>query len=225
MIVADRKPLAEILTLVRHAGRILLVGCQECVTVCLAGGEREVAELSLILRLARAQGRAQVDGPLEVITATVHRQCDDEFLAPLADQVANVDCVVSMSCGVGVQHMAAYFPHTWVVPALNTRFAGATIKQGLWEERCSLCGDCQLYRTGGICPITRCAKSLLNGPCGGSHEGHCEISADIPCAWQQIYDHLRTMGKLELIEEIVCVKDWSRARDGGLRRSVREDVS
>ncbi len=133
----------------------------------------------------------------EVTDVTVQRQCEWEYLDEIAEQVGEVDVVLSLGCGIGVQAMAEHFPNAWVVPGLNTSFLGLPTEQGVWAERCAACGDCILGLTGGICPIARCSKSLLNGPCGGSEDGHCEINADVPCAWQLIYDRLSSMGKLD----------------------------
>jgi hypothetical protein len=130
-----------------------------------------------------------------------------------------------MGCGVGVQFLAERYPNKWIVPALNTQFAGATLEHGHWEERCGLCGDCVLHMTGGICPIIRCSKSLLNGPCGGSQNGVCEISKEVKCGWQLIYDRLKGLDKLDLIYQVHPPKNWSKNRDGGPRKLVREDLA
>jgi len=110
------------------------------------------------------------------------------------------------------------------VPGLNTSFLGLPEKQGVWAERCAACGNCILDKTAGICPIARCAKSLLNGPCGGSQGGRCEIDPQVECAWQLIYDRLQAREELELLEEIIPPRDWSTNRDGGPRRIIREDL-
>ena len=120
--------------------------------------------------------------------------------------------------------MAEHFPNAWIVPGLNTSFLGLPLEQGVWAERCAACGDCILGLTGGICPIARCSKSLLNGPCGGSIDGHCEVNAEIPCGWQLIYDRLSSMGKLETLMDIQPPKNWRTSRDGGPRKIVREDL-
>lgn len=221
MIVAEQKPLAEIAGFVADCNKILVAGCLGCVAVCLAGGEKETEVLATALRMhRRLQGK-----PLETVTYTATRQCDPEYVDAMADLVKDVDAVVSLACGVGVQYIAERYPDKWVVPALNTRFAGGSVAQGVWEERCGLCGECILHKTGGICPIIRCSKSLLNGPCGGSQYGKCEISKDVPCAWQLIYDRMKALGRLEWLLEYQPPKDWSKSRDGGPRKAVREDAT
>lgn len=220
MIVAEQKTLEEIKALIGNARKVLVVGCGTCVTVCFAGGAREAAIVAAELRMA-----SKLEGnPKEVSDVTVQRQCEWEYLDQIAEQVGQVDVVLSLGCGVGVQAIAEHFPNTWVVPGLNTKFMGLPLEQGVWAERCAACGDCILGLTGGICPIARCSKSLLNGPCGGSVDGHCEVNAEIPCAWQLIYDRLKRLGKLEVLMEIQPPKNWQKARDGGPRKIVREDL-
>lgn len=220
MIVAEQKSLDEMKTLIGEAQKVLVVGCGTCVTVCFAGGAREAAIVAASLRMA-----TQLDGNARAVSdVTVQRQCEWEYLDEIAEQVRAADVVLSLGCGIGVQAIAEHFPQAWVVPGLNTSFLGLPTEQGVWAERCAACGDCLLGRTGGICPIARCSKSLLNGPCGGSEGGHCEINPDIPCAWQLIYDRLSSLGKLDLLLEIQPPKNWKAARDGGPRKIVREDL-
>jgi len=220
VIVAEQKKLDEIKTLIGDAKNVLVVGCGTCVTVCFAGGSREAAILAASLRMA-----SKLDGGEKNVTdVTVQRQCEWEYLDTIAEQIANADTVLSIGCGIGVQAIAEHFPECWVVPGLNTTFLGVPLEQGIWAERCAACGDCVLGITGGICPIARCSKSLLNGPCGGSEGGHCEINADIPCAWQLIYDRLTSKGKLDVLLELQPPKNWQTSRDGGPRKIVREDL-
>ncbi len=220
MIVAEQKSLEELKTLVSGAEKVLVVGCGTCVTVCFAGGAREAAIAASSLRMT-----SKLEGnPLEVTDVTVQRQCEWEYLDQIAEQVKDADIVLSLGCGVGVQAIAEHFDQTWVVPGLNTKFLGLPTEQGVWAERCAACGDCVLGLTGGICPIARCSKSLLNGPCGGSEAGHCEINPEIPCAWQLIYDRLNSLGKLNVLLEFQPPKNWRTSRDGGPRKIVRQDL-
>lgn len=220
MIVAEQKPLAEIKAMLKGAHKVLVAGCGTCVTVCMAGGEKEVGILASSLRMAtRLEGE-----PMDCDEVTVQRQCEWEYLDPLAERLPGYDAVLSLACGIGVQAMAQRFPEVWVLPGLNTTFLGMPPEQGIWEERCQACGQCILDRTGGVCPIARCSKQLLNGPCGGSQDGMCEVSDDTPCAWQLIYDRMTALGKLELLLEVQPPKDWSTARHGGPRRIVRDDL-
>jgi ferredoxin len=220
MIVAEQKPLEEIKGLLGEAGRVLIVGCGTCVTVCFAGGEKEAGILGSLLRMStKMEGHAK-----DVGEVTVQRQCEWEYLDAIRDRVAEADVVLSLGCGVGVQALAERYPNAVVVPGLNTKFMGLPLEQGVWAERCAACGQCLLGLTGGICPIARCSKQLLNGPCGGSSQGKCEVNPDIECAWQLIYDKLKAQGRLHLLMEITPPKDWRTSRDGGPRKIVREDL-
>ena len=155
---------------------------------------------------------------------TLERQCDHEYLEEIRDRMDRYDAVVSIACGVGVQFMAEKYHSTPVYPGVNTCFLGVTEERGLWTERCQACGHCILASTGGICPIARCAKRVLNGPCGGSTKGKCEIDKEIDCAWQLIIDRLKALDRLDEYEELCPLKDWSTDRAGGPRKVVREDV-
>ena len=220
MIVAEQKSLDEIKSLIGEAQNVLVVGCGTCVTVCFAGGAREAAITATSLRMA-----SKLEGqPKAVQDVTVQRQCEWEYLDQIEDQVKEADLSLSLGCGIGVQAIAEHFPEAWVVPGLNTSFLGLPTEQGVWAERCAACGDCILGLTGGICPIARCSKSLLNGPCGGSEAGHCEIDPDVPCAWQLIYDRLNSKDKLHVLLDLQPPKNWQASRDGGPRKIVREDL-
>jgi len=220
MIVADKKPIEEIIEEIKDRERILILGCNECVTVCEAGGKKEVGVLSSALRMYFLnQGRE-----VKIDEVTLERQCDHEYLEEIRDSIDQYDAVVSLACGVGVQFMAEKYRTTPVYPGVNTCFLGATEERGLWTERCQACGSCLLATTGGICPISRCAKRLLNGPCGGSTTGKCEINQDIDCAWQLIVDRLKALEKLDEYEKLAPIKDWSTDRAGGPRKVKREDV-
>lgn len=220
MIVAEQKPLEEIKQMVSNLKRVLVLGCGTCVTVCFAGGEKEVGILASSLRIAtRMEGQET-----EFLEATVQRQCEREYNQAVADLLPQVDAVLSIACGIGVQTMNEQFPGTLTLPGLNTAFLGQPTEQGTWEERCQACGNCVLSTTGGICPIARCAKSLLNGPCGGSQKGVCEVNPETPCAWQLIYDRMTALGRLDLLMEPTPMKNWRTSRDGGARKIVREDL-
>lgn len=220
MIVADRKPIEEIIEEIKEHEKILILGCNECVTVCEAGGKKEVGVLASALRMYFLnQGR-----DVKIDEITLERQCDHEYLEEIRDVIDQYDAVVSIACGVGVQFMAEKYHTTPVYPGVNTCFLGVTEKRGLWTERCQACGQCILARTGGICPVSRCAKRILNGPCGGSTQGSCEINKEIDCAWQLIIDRLKALDRLDDYEQIDPIKDWSTDRAGGPRKVERKDV-
>lgn len=220
MITAERKPMEELIMYLRPYHRILLVGCNECVTVCSAGGRKEVGILSSALQMAfMKEGKT-----LEVKEVTLERQCDPEYVEELVNQIDQAEAVMSMACGCGVQEIARRFKTKPVFPAVNTEFMGASERQGVWAERCQGCGECVLGLTGGICPIARCSKRLLNGPCGGSTNGKCEVDPDIDCAWQLIWDRLKALGIEDRYEENIAAKDWRTGRGGGPRKIIREDL-
>ncbi|MCU0614090.1 MAG: methylenetetrahydrofolate reductase C-terminal domain-containing protein [Desulfobacterales bacterium] len=220
MIVADKKPIEEIVEEFGQVKNLLIAGCNECVTVCEAGGKKEVGILASALRMYFLNHGREV----KVDEVTLERQCDHEYLEEIRDMVDQYDAVVSMACGVGIQFLAEEYPMLPVYPGVNTCFMGATEKRGLWVERCQGCGQCILAKTGAVCPITRCAKRLMNGPCGGSTKGKCEISQDTDCAWQLIIERLRVLGRLDEYEKLFPIKDWSTDRAGGPRKVVREDI-
>jgi len=220
MIVADKKPIEEIIEEIKDKEKILILGCNECVTVCEAGGKKEVGVLASALRMYFLnQGRE-----VSIDERTLERQCDHEYLEEVRDVIDQYDSVVSLACGVGVQFMAEKYHTIPVFPGVNTCFMGVTEERGVWSERCQGCGECILARTAGICPVSRCAKRILNGPCGGSTNGKCEIDKELDCAWQLIIDRLKALGKLDDYEKITPIKDWSTERAGGPRKVVREDV-
>jgi ferredoxin len=194
MIVAQQKPLEETRQMLAPYERVLILGCGTCMTVCDAGGEREVSYLHNALRMAQAKGS---NGTHTFSEYTVKRQCDREFLEPLADRVKDIDAILSLGCGIGVQAIAERFPDVPVLPGVNTSFMGMAKEWGVWDERCAACGDCRLDDTAGICPITRCTKGILNGPCAGAKNGKCEANKDMDCAWVLIYKRLERLQQLE----------------------------
>lgn len=220
MIVADRKSLEEILTMVDSCNKILIVGCKGCVTVCNVGGAKEVEILASLMGIARKKsGKA-----LDIETKTLERQCDNEYVAQIKDEVDGYDAVISMACGVGPQFLSQMYPDQTFYPAVNTTFFGGAAQHGVWEERCAGCGTCVIHYYGGLCPVARCAKSLLHGPCGGSSKGVCEVSKETECIWDTIVNKKMAQGKLEDLCVVKAVKDWRTARDGGPRRSIREEL-
>lgn len=221
MIVADRKPLEEILEMIKDCNKILILGCKGCVTVCNVGGFKEVGILAAALRIARKKERDS----LQVDERTLERQCDPEYVAQVKDVVDQYDAVISMACGVGPQFLSEAYPDQRFFPAVNTTFFGGAVQHGMWAERCAGCGTCVIHYFDGLCPIARCSKSLLNGPCGGSAGGKCEISGDVDCIWDMIVRKKMEQGRLKDLVDYKPPKDWRSARDGGPRKSVREELS
>ncbi len=204
MIVAKRKPFDEIKDMIKDYKKVLTVGCGTCVAVCLAGGEKEVAVLNAELDMARKLG----DNPIELGARTIERQCDVEYLEELDDIIGDYEAVISMACGVGVQFLADRFSDIPVFPGVDTSGLSANMAVGWYEEKCRACESCVLGMTGGICPVTMCAKGLYNGPCGGTNQGSCEIDPDQPCAWYRIYERLSKQGRLDNILTYTPPPDW-----------------
>jgi ferredoxin len=219
MIVAQRKTIPEIMDIVKQHEKILVLGCGTCVTVCLAGGERETGIIASALRMAsRLNGH-----PLQVEELTIERQCDNVFIEQAAEVIERNDAVLSLGCGAGVQAIAERYNHKPVYAGLDTAFLGILEERGVWTEKCSACGACVLSEYGGICPLTRCAKRLLNGPCGGSRQDRCEVRPDRQCAWQLIYNRLKDIGQIDRLRKIASAKNWNASLDGGYRVIIRED--
>lgn len=211
----------EIIRYLEPYSKILLIGCNECVTVCAAGGRKEVGLLASALHLnSLKQGKT-----IDIKEITLERQCDPEYVEELTAYIDDADAVLSMACGCGVQTIAARFKEAHVYPAVNTKFMGASLSQGVWAERCQGCGDCMLGITAGICPVSRCSKSLLNGPCGGTSNGQCEIGPETDCAWRLIWERLKALGIQDRYEELVDAKDWRPAGGAGPRKIIREDLA
>jgi ferredoxin len=209
--ITEQKPLEEISEALSGVEKVYLVGCGTCATMCHTGGKSEVLDMKEKLEAAGKK----VTGWMVVPTA-----CDEltrDALEENAKNVEEADCILAMTCAFGVQTITLYTSKP-VYPSLNTLFVGKEDTPGHFIEVCMQCGNCILAKTAGICPLVRCAKSLLNGPCGGSVDGKCEISPDVPCAWQLIYDRLEALGQLDKLEEIVPIRDWSTSSAGGPRR-------
>ncbi|MCP4107640.1 MAG: hypothetical protein GY749_19200 [Desulfobacteraceae bacterium] len=204
MIIAKRKPFEDIKKMLQDYKKVLTVGCGTCVAVCLAGGEKEVDVLNAELEMARKLE----DNPIELGAYTVERQCDREYMDVLDPKTEGCEALLSMACGAGIQFLAERYPKIPVLPAVDTTCIGINQDVGWYEERCRSCSSCVLGMTGGICPVTMCAKGLYNGPCGGTNNGSCEIHMDQPCAWYLIYERLKGQDRLDSIMEVVPPQDW-----------------
>jgi len=218
MIIAKPKPIEEIIEQVRDKKRVLIAGCDGCVTVCESGGMKEVQVLASALRMYFKQ--AGIDKVVEETSLT--RQCDKPYISQLQDSIGNYDAVVSLACGAGVQFLAEMYRGKVILPGVNTCFIGVTEQKGEWTERCQACGECILATTGGICPIARCSKRMSNGPCGGSSDGKCEVGKDIACGWHLIYERLKELDELQRFEQPTEPKNWATSRDGGPRKIIKE---
>ena len=189
MIITQKKPLEELLAMLEGVKKVALVGCASCATSCQTGGEKEVQEMKELLE---SRG-------MEVVGTVIPDECCHKLLVKKDLKVlkdSGAEAIVGMSCGDGVQTVADNIQLP-VYPANNTMFLGQVERVGMFNEYCRMCGDCVLGSTGGICPITKCAKSLVNGPCGGQKNGKCEVNPENDCAWIQIYKRLEQLGQLD----------------------------
>ena len=219
MIVGEQKPFEEIWEMVKDNKQLTVFGCNTCVAVCHQGGNKEAGILAAQLRM-----RASQDGvDIEIVDSGIERQCEHEFFEKTEELIQKSEAVLSLACGIGVQFMATKYESTPLYPALNTTFLGDVPETGVFTEKCQACGDCVLGVTGGVCPVSRCAKRLFNGPCGGSTTGKCEISKETECAWQLVVDRLEALGRLDTYEKVMPLKDWSKDRSGGPRSFKLED--
>lgn len=219
MITASQKPISEIVDLVEPYPKVLILGCGTCVKTCFAGGEDEVAVLASALRLKFKQMARNI----QFEELTVERQCENEFIQEAAGAVQRNDAILSLACGAGVQAMAKRFEKDIFLPGVNTTFIGIQESHGVFTEECSGCGNCGLAVFGGVCPVTRCSKKLLNGPCGGSQNGLCEVSPDTECAWHQIIERLTALGQMDNLRTYIPPKNWNTSLSGGPRKLIRED--
>ncbi|MFC1584855.1 methylenetetrahydrofolate reductase C-terminal domain-containing protein [Fibrobacterota bacterium] len=221
MIFGEWKPVEELVDRLAGRKKILIAGCATCVAECAAGGEREVETLAPLLSM----GLKKAGQSAEITRVTIEKQCEYEFLDEVAEKVDEADAVLSLACGIGVQAMAEQFSNKPVYPGVNTSALTIREEAGVWASRCAACGDCVLGDTFGYCPVARCAKSLMNGPCGGTRRnGKCELNEETDCVWNLIVEKADTRGQLESLAGIRRAKDWSGGRHGGPKKVVREDM-
>ncbi|MCL4492994.1 MAG: methylenetetrahydrofolate reductase C-terminal domain-containing protein [Nitrospirae bacterium] len=220
MIVGSQKSIDEIWDMVKDFKKVLVFGCNTCVAICHAGGGKEAETIATLLRMRAAQEGKN----MEVNHADIMRHCEPEYFDPLMDEVRKYDLVLSTACGVGVNFLSERIGNIPVYPGINTSFYGAVPKAGEFVELCGGCGNCILHLTGGICPVVRCSKSLMNGPCGGTNKGKCEVSDEIDCAWYLIVERMKKLGTLEKLAEVQPARNWSPGTHGGPRRVVVEHL-
>jgi len=209
MLISEQKPLEEILSYLEGDKSIFLIGCKGCAEGWGSGGEKQVAEMKSTLQ---ERGKA-VSG-----SVVVDMLCDSTLtklkLRAYKKEIAAADSILILTDGAGVQTVVEVVNKV-VHPGCNTLSSGGAHAEWKEAERCLECGDCMLEFTGGLCPIARCSKHLLNGPCGGSQGGKCEVDPDIPCVWQQIVDRLAKLGQLDKLERLVTPKNWSVSLTSG----------
>ena len=215
--ITKSKPWEEIVQMLGKTDKVYIVGCGTCATMCQTGGKTQVIEM-----------KSKLEGIGKKVTGwmVLPTGCDELAKSALDDNATAVnaaDGILAMHCAFGNQTLSLYTDKL-VYPGVNTTFIGIEDTPGHYIEVCRQCGDCILGKAAGFCPIVRCSKTLMNGPCGGSSNGKCEVSKDIPCVWQQIYDRLKASNRLDALETICPIHDWSVAYEGGPRRFSVDSV-
>ncbi|MEL4306106.1 methylenetetrahydrofolate reductase C-terminal domain-containing protein [Methanococcoides sp. LMO-2] len=200
MIISSSKPFSEILDMLSDKESIFIVGCSVCAAKQHVGGEPEVDEMKSNLKDA---GINVIGGVVAKAACSV-RSC--EALEELAPEIKDADAVLVMACGSGTSNIAR-FVDVDVYPANNTESLGAMAGDRIIHHLCAMCGQCTIAEFGGVCPTAQCPKELLNGPCGGSMDGKCEVDPEKDCAWELIYERLERIGRLDLLDEVRDAKD------------------
>jgi hypothetical protein len=207
MIITKKRDFKDLMENIKNYKSFFLLGCSECASLCGTGGEPELASLKEVLE---AEGKT-VTGTLlpktgcQTLGTKIELKKDKEACAA-------ADAIIVMSCGAGTQSAVEIFPDKPVFPSNDSLFLGNMTRFQMFDERCSLCGECILDKTGGICPVTTCPKGLLNGPCGGTDNGKCEVSPDIECAWVRIYERMKKTNQLDDLKKTISPKNWSAGR-------------
>lgn len=212
MIISEQKNRDELRQALDGQNRLFLVGCAACATACKAGGEEEVFQMQEWL----AEEGKEVTGSV-VIDEACHIMRAGRDLRQHRAQVEEADALLVLACGAGIQSISSSTEKR-VIGGLNSLFLGNIRRFGQYEEKCSLCGECILNETAGICPVTTCAKGLLNGPCGGMEDGRCEADREIDCAWHLIFERLKQQGRKGVFRRAVPAKNWGKVRKPGRHR-------
>lgn len=206
MIITKQKEINQILKYLEGQKKIFLIGCGECSTTCKTGGEEDIRRVKDALE---KEGKAVTGYSIPTapcIAAKVKLE-----LAKHRKTIESSDAILVLACGLGIQSVKENLRSEKAIHVgCDTLFMGAIDSGGVFLERCSACGDCVLELTGLICPITRCPKSLLNGPCGGQDKGKCEVDKNRDCAWILIYNELKKQNRLDLLKQIKPPKDQSK---------------
>ena len=205
MIISKAKEKQDVLETLKDVQTVFLLGCSECASLCGTGSPEALAAMKETLEAAgkKVSGSFIAKTGCQVLGTKVE-------LKPYKEQVDASDAILVMSCGAGTQAMVELHKDKRVYPSNDTTFLGNMTRFQQFDERCSMCGECIIDKTGGICPVTTCPKGILNGPCGGTNNGMCEVSPDIECAWAKIYARMERTGELDTIREILPPKDYSK---------------
>ena len=207
MIITKQKEFNELLDALGKEP-VFIIGCSECATMCQTGGEKEV----LKMKSALEDKNIQITGWV-ILEPACHLQNDRRLLRPNKEEVDRANKILVLACGNGVQTISEIIEDTDVIAGNDTLFLGEIIHANDFEKRCTMCGECIQDFFGGFCPISRCPKSMLNGPCGGSVNGKCEVDPKLDCVWNLIYERLKRKGQLEQLNIIQKAKNWSKSAE------------
>lgn len=218
MIITTKKDRNDLLDAIAENKSFFLIGCSECASLCATGGEPELEDMKQFLETAGKEvtGTFRAKTGCQVLGTKVE-------LKPFKEQLEKTDAILVMSCGAGTQAAVEIFQDKAVYPTNDSAFLGNMTRFQMFDERCSLCGECIIDKTGGICPLTNCPKGLLNGPCGGTNNGNCEVSPDIKCCWVRIYERMKKLNALDKMDQTTLEpKHWSKAAKPRVH-SLKED--
>jgi len=207
MIITKQKELEKILIAIED-GPVFLIGCSECATLCHTGGEEEILTMKSILEKKNIPVTGWV-----ILDPACHLNNDKRLLKPHMNEIKKSKKVVVFACGNGTQTVSEIITDIDIIPGTDTLFLGEIKRANDFEKRCVLCGECIQDLFDGFCPIARCPKSVLNGPCGGSVDGKCEVNPDLECVWVLIYKKLKEKGQLDRLKKIKEPKDWSKSTE------------
>lgn len=212
MIITKQKKFEDLVNSIEN-GSVFIIGCSECATLCHTGGEEEI----LTMKDALEKNNIKVSGWV-VLDPACHLNNNKRLLKPYKNNIEKTKNILVLACGNGVQTIGEILIDKNIISGTDTIFLGEISRINKFDRRCDMCGDCILNIFGGLCPVTRCPKSMLNGPCGGAREGKCEINPDLECIWDKIYNYLKKSGKLSCLKEIQKPKDWSCSLE--MRREI-----
>ena len=212
MIITKQKEFNDLLSHIGE-GPVFIVGCSECATLCHTGGKEEILAMKDALRKKNINVTGYV-----ILEPACNLQNDKRLLRKHEKEIDNAKRILVLACGNGVQTVSEILDGFEIIPGTDTLFLGEIKHANEFEKRCNLCGECIQDIFGGMCPISRCPKNMLNGPCGGLKDGKCEVNSDMDCVWDLIYKRLKKNGQLHLIKDIIKPKNWSKS--GEMKRRI-----
>lgn len=216
MIITKQKEFKEIFRLIDNKP-VFIIGCSECATLCNTGGEKEVIEMENRFKNKGVEVTGWV-----ILDPACHLNNDKRMLKGYKKNIDKAEKVIVLACGNGTQTVSEIIKDTDVIAGNDTLFLGEIKRAGEFEKRCEMCGKCIVDSFGGFCPVSRCPKQMLNGPCGGAVDGKCEVNKEMDCVWILILDYLKKKNKLDLLDTIQEPKNWSKSNE--IRRNSRNGL-